>query len=98
MPKLAIIGTLEIAPGRREKVLAALVAHRARCLRDEAGSTLQFEVLAPHEGDTRLLVYEVYRDDAAFDEHRNRPSIAQFRQETAGMVVKVQVTRCALAE
>jgi hypothetical protein len=30
--------------------------------------------------------------------HRNGPSIAQFREETAGMGVKIHVTRCALVE
>jgi hypothetical protein len=44
MPKLAIIGKLEIAPGHLDRVLPLLMAHRARCLADEPG-TLQFEVL-----------------------------------------------------
>ena len=48
MPKLAIIGTLEVAPGRKVEVLPLLMAHRARCLKDEPG-TLQFEVLVPRE-------------------------------------------------
>jgi (4S)-4-hydroxy-5-phosphonooxypentane-2,3-dione isomerase len=98
MPKLAIIGTIEVTPGRRAQVLPLLMAHRARCLKDEPGITLQFEVLAPYEDDTKLLLYEVYRDDAAFELHRNGASIAQFREETAGMGVKISVTRCALVE
>jgi (4S)-4-hydroxy-5-phosphonooxypentane-2,3-dione isomerase len=98
MPKLAIIGTIEVTPGRRDQVLPLLMAHRARCLKDEPGITLQFEVLAPYEDDTKLLLYEVYRDDAAFELHRNGASIAQFREETAGMGVKISVTRCALVE
>jgi (4S)-4-hydroxy-5-phosphonooxypentane-2,3-dione isomerase len=97
MPKLALIGTIEVAPGRRDQLLPLLMAHRARCLKDEPG-TLQFEVLAPHEDDTRVLLYEVYRDDAAFDVHRNAPSIAQWQEETAGMVVKIYGTRCALVD
>ncbi len=97
MPKLAIIGSFEVAPGRRDQLLPLLMAHRARCLKDEPG-TVQFEVLAPHEDDAKVLAYEVYRDDAAFDVHRNGPSIAQWREETAGMVAKVSVTRCALVE
>ena len=97
MPKLAIIGTLHVAPGRRDQMLPLLMAHRARCLKDEPGITLQFEILVPREDDTKLLAYEVYRDDAAFEEHRNGASITRFREETAGMLVKVDVTRCALA-
>ena len=97
MPKLAIVGTLEVAPGRKDEVLPLLMAHRARCLKDEPG-TLQFEVLVPREDDTKVLLYEVYRDDAAFDVHWNGTSVARLREETAGMIVKVYGTRCALAE
>jgi len=41
-----------------------------------------------------VLLYKVYRDDAAFDVHRDGPSITQWREETAGMTVKICVTRC----
>jgi len=97
MAPLALIGTIEVAPGRREEVIARLMEHRARCLRDEPG-TLQFEVLAPRESETTVHAYEVYRDDAAFDVHRSSASIARWREETAGMVVKVSIIRCALVE
>ena len=97
MPKLAIIGTLEVAPGRKDEVLPLLMAHRARCVKDEPG-TLQFEVLVPREDDTKVLLYEVYRDDAAFNMHWNGTSVARLREEAAGMIVKVYGTRCALAE
>ena len=96
MPKVAIVVTIEVAPGRRDQLLRLLMAHRARCLQDEPGITMQFEVLVPHEDDTRVLSYEVYRDDAAFDVHRNGPSITRFREESAGMVKTIHVTRCAL--
>ena len=96
MPRLAIIVTIEVAPGRRDQLLPLLMAHRARCLKDEPGITLQFEVLVPFDDDTKVLSYEVYRDDAAFEVHRNGPSIAQFREDTAGMIVKMYVTKCAL--
>ena len=42
MPKLAIVATIEVAPERRDQLLLLLMAHRARCLKDEPG-TLQFE-------------------------------------------------------
>jgi quinol monooxygenase YgiN len=98
MSRLAIIGTIEIAPDRTDQLLPLLIAHRDRCLKDEPGITLQFEILLPHDDDKKVLLYEVYRDDAAFDVHRDGPSIAQFREETAGMGVKVSVTRCAIID
>ena len=98
MAKLAIMGTIEVAPGRRDQLLPLLMAHKARCLKDEPGITLQFEILLPHDDDTKVLLYEVYRDDAAFDAHRNGPSIVRFREDTAGMIVKLSVTRCAVLD
>ena len=70
MSKLAIIGTIEVMPGRRDEVLALLMAHRARCLKDEPG-TLQFEVLVPSDDDAKILLYELYQDAAAFEAHWN---------------------------
>jgi quinol monooxygenase YgiN len=97
MSKLAIIGAIEVVPGRKDQLLPLLKAHGARCLKDEPG-TLRFEVLAPRDDDTRVLIYEVYADDDAFETHRRQPSIARWREETAGMVVSVQVTKCALVD
>ncbi len=97
MPKLAILGELEIAPGHLGRLLPLLMAHRVRCLAEEPG-TLQFEVLLPRDDDTRVLLYEVYTDDAAFAAHWNGASTNRLREEAAGMVLKVAGTRCALVE
>src|SRR5689334_14288671 len=59
MPRLAIIVEIEVAPGRRDQFLPLLMAHRARCLKDEAGITLHIDVLVPFENDTKVLSYEV---------------------------------------
>jgi len=96
MPRVAIIVTIDVSPGRRDQLLPLLIAHRARCLKDEAGITQQFEILVPDDADTKVLSYEVYRDEAAFEVHRNGRSIAQFREDTAGMIVKMHVTKCFL--
>ena len=96
MSRIAIIVTIEVASERRHQLLPLLIVHRDRCLKDEPGITLQFEILLPREDDGKVLSYEVYRDDAAFDVHRNGPSIAQFREGTAGMDVKISVARCVV--
>ena len=94
MSKFANVVTIEVAPGRRDQIVALLLAHKAR-LKDEPG-TLQFEVLLPKDDDTKVRVYEMYRDAAAFEEHLNGPSLAQWKEETAGMVVKLRGVRCAV--
>src|SRR5262245_19244086 len=97
MPKFANVVAIEVAPGRRDEILRFLAAHKTRCLKSEPG-TLQFEILLPKDDDTKILSYEVYRDDSAFETHRNGPSLAQLREEIAGMVVKLQGTRCAVVD
>jgi quinol monooxygenase YgiN/quercetin dioxygenase-like cupin family protein len=96
MSNLAIVGAFEAAPGRRDELLRSLIAHRARCLADEPG-TLEFEVLVPRGNDAKVIMYEVYRDDDAFEVHRSGASIAQWRKEAAGMVAKVDIAQCTLA-
>jgi quinol monooxygenase YgiN len=97
MAKLAIIATIEIVPGRRAEVVPLLMAHRERSLNGEPG-TLEFEVLLPHDEDNKVLLYELYKDTAAFEEHRNAASIPRFREESSGMVAKISGARCALSE
>ena len=87
MPKLAIVATIDVKPGRREEFLPLLMAHRARCLKDEPG-TVQFEVLVPREDNSKLLLYEVYQDDAAFEKHFSGPSsIVQGRSRRAAVAM-----------
>ncbi|WP_050628185.1 putative quinol monooxygenase [Bradyrhizobium viridifuturi] len=97
MSKLALIATVEVAPEKRDQVQSLLSAHGARSLRDEPG-TLHFDILVPREDAAKLLIYEVYQDDAAFEAHRNARSIAQFREESAALGVKITATRCTPAE
>ncbi|MBV9519850.1 MAG: antibiotic biosynthesis monooxygenase [Hyphomicrobiales bacterium] len=96
MPKFANVVTIEVAPGRRDQVVALLAAHKAR-LKSEPG-TLQFEVLLPKDDDTKVLSFEMYRDAAAFEVHLNGASLAQLREETAGMVMKLHGVHCAVVD
>ena len=96
MPKFANLVTIEVAPGRRDQVVALLAAHKAR-LKSEPG-TLQFEMLLPNDDDTKVLSFEMYRDAAAFDVHLNGPSLAKLREEIAGMVVELHGVRCAVVD
>ena len=97
MPKFAIVGSIEIAPGCMGQLLPLLMAHRGRCLKDEPG-TLRFEVLQPLDDTTKVMLYEVHRDEAAFDAHWNGSSMARIREEATGMMAKISGTRCTLLD
>src|SRR5215469_11811627 len=94
--RLALVATIDIKAGEKDRVLRALLAHRDRCLRDEPG-TVHFDVLMPRDDDSKLLSYEVYENDAAFDTHLHSSSIALFRKETDGIIGKINATRCTPA-
>lgn len=70
MPKLAIVATIEAVAGRMDELLPLLMAHRARCLKDEPG-TLQFDFLIPSDDKTKVLLIEVYSDEDSFKAHWN---------------------------
>jgi quinol monooxygenase YgiN len=97
MPKFGIIATIEVAPGRMDELLPLLMAHRARCLKDEPG-TLQFDFLIPPDDKAKVLLIEVYKDEDAFKAHWNGASMATYREQSAGMVEKMTGTRGSIAE
>jgi (4S)-4-hydroxy-5-phosphonooxypentane-2,3-dione isomerase len=87
MPKLAVIATIEVVPGRREEYLAILKAHREVYRRHETG-ILAFQILCPRDDDTKVMLYELYADEAAFEAHFNGPARSRLREATAAIVVK----------
>jgi (4S)-4-hydroxy-5-phosphonooxypentane-2,3-dione isomerase len=60
MVQVAIIVTIDVSSGRRGQLLPLLMAHRARCLKDEVGMTQRFDVFVPEDADTNVISYEVY--------------------------------------
>jgi quinol monooxygenase YgiN len=95
MSNFAIVATFEIAPGQMDKFLRLIAAHRDRCLKDEP-STLRFDILRPQKEENKVMLYEVYQDEAAFQLHWNGPHVARVREETAIMVAKVTGIRCSV--
>jgi len=97
MSKYAIVATIKTVPGKRDEYLAFLKAHGKRCLATEPG-TLQFDILVPQEGADTIVLYELYASPEAFQTHWNGPSIAQMRQEAAGLQASITGVRCDLVE
>jgi quinol monooxygenase YgiN len=93
MSKLAVIGTIVVQEGSREEVLRAVLAHRERCLKEEPG-TLQFEVLVPNTDPTKLMLYELYADAAAFAAHFKGTSMTRVREEVGAKVVSLTGIQC----
>jgi autoinducer 2-degrading protein len=94
MTKYAVVATYEIAEDQIEAFLPFLRAHRDRCLKDEPG-TLRFDILRPAG---KLMLYEVYENEAAFQAHRNGASVKRFQEEAAAIPRKLTFVTCDLLE
>ncbi len=97
MSRLAIVTTLQVAQGRLAEYLPLLRAHRERCLNNEPG-TLQIDMLQPVDDPAGILIYVVYRDEAASIAHRDGPNLARHGKEAAGLLLGATGTRCLVLD
>jgi quinol monooxygenase YgiN len=95
MNKVALNVTIDCFPGSRDEVICALLAHRERCLKHEAG-TLQFEVMVPVDLQHRIYLFELYTDNLALDAHVKGSSIAIYLEEVDGKVQSTEIQKCLL--
>ncbi|MDP6389371.1 MAG: putative quinol monooxygenase [Alphaproteobacteria bacterium] len=85
MSKIALIVEFEIKPESRAAFIELMRGHAEGTLADEDGC-LQFDVLLPTEGNGRVFLYEVYRDEAALQEHTQSGRLAATREGYADMI------------
>jgi autoinducer 2-degrading protein len=83
---------IQVDPTRREEFLAAITANAAASVRDEPGC-LRFDVSSVEGDETRFVFYELYRDAAAFEEHRAAPHFRTWREVADRTVVEQINTR-----
>ena len=75
---IALFVTLDVRPALRARLLAAITAQGAASLEREPGC-LQFDICVDDDDPNRVLLYEVYEDEAAFDAHGKTPHFAVWR-------------------
>jgi quinol monooxygenase YgiN len=95
MANVMVIARLRAAKGKGD-ALAALLVEQAAAVRDAEPGCLAYRPLRSTADPDVFMFYEVYRDQAAFEVHRNAAHLAAFRQrrEREGLVdgaVDVQV-------
>lgn len=91
----AVVVSMDVAAKDVERLKTALLAHRDRCLANEPG-TLQFDVLQPTEEEGKLMIYELYTDEAAFQAHAKGESSKTIRAETEGIDRTATLTCCTV--
>ena len=77
---IALMVTINIKPGHKDAFMASMLGDARGSNNDEAGC-LRFDVLQDTEDPNRIHLYEVYRDEAALDAHRNAPHFLKWREE-----------------
>ena len=99
MAKVALIVEFTLKPGAHAAFDAIIRDHAAGTLADEPGCE-RFDVLQPRgkEGPdlTRVMLYEVYADDAAFQAHTKNPRLARTRAAYEPLIEGRSIHICAL--
>lgn len=89
MPRIGVIVEFRIKPGQHAAFDALIREHARRTLEEEPGCE-RFDVLQPvNQGvrdESRILLCEVYRDQAAFEEHGRNPRLARVREAYAPLI------------
>jgi quinol monooxygenase YgiN len=73
---IVIFGKLTAQPGKRDELVRGLDAIRVDA--ESEPGTLVFTVHTARDHDDVVLCYEVYRDQAAMDDHRQGRSLLAF--------------------
>lgn len=90
MPFIILV-RFRVAEGKMEDFLPLMIENANASLRDEPGCE-RFDVLQPEDAKDCILLYEIYRDRAAFDDHCVSPHFKRFDTAIRPMVAEKHVT------
>jgi quinol monooxygenase YgiN len=85
MSKFALWVVLTAKPGAFEALHAAALENAAAAIRDEPGCR-RFDVLVSPDGGDKVMLYENYDDESAFDAHREAPHYLAFREKVGDLL------------
>jgi len=89
-----IVAELKVKPGRLDEFLKAATRHATNSLTNEPGC-LQFDVVHDSAVPDRVLMYEVYRDEAAYTAHTQSAHLAQMRPILGGLTAERTIHKLA---
>jgi quinol monooxygenase YgiN len=81
----AILAYLTAKPGREAEFKEQMMAQARRCLANEPGC-LQFDVAQDLNNPARLVMLEVYKDEAAVKAHQESQHFKDFRPVISELV------------
>jgi (4S)-4-hydroxy-5-phosphonooxypentane-2,3-dione isomerase len=80
----ALIVRVKVKPEHIERYKEAILADALGSVRDEPGC-LRFDVSVDNVDPTVLYFYEIYKDEAALEAHRQAPHFLKYREATQGL-------------
>jgi quinol monooxygenase YgiN len=87
-----LIVDFEVKDGTADQVLA-LVSENARNSVEKEPGCLQFDVMQAQDNPNRIMLFEVYADEAAFQAHGKSAHIQEFLAKARPMFVKTTMTK-----
>jgi quinol monooxygenase YgiN len=79
---LMLVVNVRVKPGMREEFIAVIREDAESTSAKEPGN-FQFTVIQDNDNPDNFYFLEVYRDQAALDEHRKQPHFLKYREATA---------------
>lgn len=92
MSRIMIVVEFEVKPEHRNQFIELMRGHAQRS-RAEDGCQ-QFDVLLPQEDQSRVLLVEAWRDQAALDAHSKGPMLAKTQETYRPWLLTRKATRC----
>lgn len=87
-----IVAEFKIKPDQVE-AFGQLIDRQARDSLEREATCHQFDVCQAEDDPSRFLLYEIYRDKAAFEAHRTMPHTTQFLSAAGPMVAERSLRR-----
>lgn len=95
MSKSGLVVHLEIAPDKLDEFVDIARRHGRRSMENEEGC-LGFEVMIPQDSDNRVILVEIYRDDAALESHWESPHMRKYLEQVKDMILDRKPVRCTV--
>ncbi len=76
MSELVLVVNIKVKPENVDRFMAEVLAN-ARAARSEAGCR-QFDVVVAKDDPTKVMLYEIYEDDAAFESHQQTAAFKHY--------------------
>lgn len=85
-----IIAPLQVKEGFKEQFLEEMVKDAEGSVKNESGC-LRFDIVEDPSDPNRIWLYEVYKDKAAFKEHKRMPHFLRWREATGDWIEESSV-------